>query len=94
MNDKIKDWYLQTYPSDELGETLYEKNTFYDLFEALDSYQEMHTFLGSEYDSLVRERIFAELALRMEVDYDYIYDQWMMGTDRRMRQRIVNNVNT
>ena len=37
LNTFIKDWYIKTYPTDEVGEELNRSATFYDLFEALEN---------------------------------------------------------
>lgn len=76
MNTKIKDWYVATYPTDELGQKLTENKTFYDLFEALDFHQDVYKLFGVD-DSLIRERLFEKLAELMECDYEYIYNQWL-----------------
>ena len=79
METKIKEWYIQEYPTDEVGETLNEESTFKDLYEALDNYEDIYDILGGEADSIVRERCFEKLAEIMQVGYDYIYEQWIKG---------------
>lgn len=75
---KIKEWYVKEYPTDELGVELDNEITFYDLFVVLDTYKDVYEALGVG-DSLIRERVFSKLAKIMEVDYDYIYEQWLMA---------------
>lgn len=72
----VKEWYKGEYPTDNLGDRIKEDTTFYDIFYALDNYKDIYDIIGVT-DSLVRERIFEKLATLMEVDYDYIYDQWL-----------------
>ena len=79
---KIKDWYMKTFPEDEVGKTLNDDVTFLDLFDCLDHYHDVYDCLGGDADSVVRERVFTELAKIMDVDYDYVYDQWMKAEDR------------
>lgn len=74
---KVKDWYKTEYNSDELGDSIDDNITFFDLFELLDGYKEIYSYLVD--DSVVRERCFAQLAVIMECDYSYIYDQWLLG---------------
>jgi hypothetical protein len=74
----IKEWYLNTFPTDELGSEMKDDITFIGLFEALDSYKCVYDFLGVD-DSIVRERVFEKLSEVMSVSYDYIYDQWLKG---------------
>lgn len=78
MNINIKDWYCETYPKDPCRLLLDPSATFKDLFHALDTYKDVYSVIG-DVDSVVRERVFAKLAEIMEVDYDYIYDQWLRG---------------
>lgn len=73
---KIKEWYIKEYPTDELGAELNDEITFYDLFVVLDTYKSVYEALNV-WDSIVRERVFGELAKIMKVDYDYIYYQWL-----------------
>ena len=76
LNTFIKDWYIKTYPNDELGEELNSRATFYDLFEALDNYQDVYNLFGIG-DTIIRERIFEKLAEIMECPYEEIYNQWL-----------------
>ena len=71
----IRQWYTETFPDDECGKTLNSEKTFYDLFYALDRRHDIYEEF-SICDSVVRERLFDQLAEIMGVDYDYIYEQW------------------
>lgn len=73
---KIKVWYVKEYKTDELGENINDNVTFEDLFNTLDTYGDVYKLLGVG-DSVIRERVFGKLAEIMEVDYDYIYEQWL-----------------
>lgn len=72
----VKEWYRGEYPTDDLVEEIKDTVTFEDIFEALDNYRDIYNEIGTA-DSLVRERIFNKLVTLMEVDYDYIYEQWL-----------------
>ena len=72
----VKLWYCDTYADDECGAELNDF-TFYDVFTALDMRKDVYKLFGVN-DSVIRERIFEELAKIMQVDYDYIYSQWLM----------------
>ena len=74
--DIIKQWYIKNYPTDEMGIEMKETLTFEELFTALDNYQDVYQTMGV-HDSVIRERVFEELSKVMQVDYDYIYDQWL-----------------
>ena len=75
---KIKEWYIKEYPTDELGIEINNDITFYDLFVVLDTYKDVYEALNV-WDSIVRERVFGKLAEIMNVDYDYVYEQWLRG---------------
>ena len=78
MRIKIKNWYIEKYPKDKLGQEINPNVTFEDLFEALDTYKDVYEVLGGNIDSLIRKRCFEKLAEIMDVPYDYMYDQWML----------------
>jgi len=75
-NTIVKLWYCDTYSDDECGAELNDF-TFYDVFTTLDMRKDVYNLFGVN-DSIVRERIFEELAKIMQVDYDYIYTQWLL----------------
>ena len=78
---RIKEWYLKEYSSDSLGNQLLDSTTFYDLFYEKKKKKDIYTTLfGNEElgDSLIRERVFEKLAEIMGVDYNYIYEQWLL----------------
>jgi len=74
----LRDWYIDHFPDDELGFEIDPEATFQGLFEALDCYRNVYDYIGVG-DSVIRERLFEGLALFIDADYDYIYDQWMKG---------------
>lgn len=76
----VREWYVETYPHDELARSISENVIFEDVFDTLDCRKDVYRLLGVT-DSVIRENIFSELATIMEVNYDYIYDQWMMCDD-------------
>lgn len=81
-NTYIKDWYTKEYPEDEWGQKLKGNLSFYDLFEALDNYQDIYEFAGID-DSIIRERLFEKLSEIMGCEYDEVYNQWMLGSEMR-----------
>jgi hypothetical protein len=72
----IKDFYLNEYPTDELGVELNEKTTFAGLVNTLFGDMDVYDYIGV-HDSLVRERLFSELANQLETSYDYVYNLWL-----------------
>ncbi len=79
-NLKIKDWYTKTYPTDDLGEELDDKNTFADIWTALNNRKNVYDVLGVG-DSLIRERVFEKVSEINGVDYDYVYKKWLDSDD-------------
>jgi hypothetical protein len=75
-DQKIKDFYVDKYPMDELGIEINEKSTFDGLYKVLDNEGDVYHYIGVT-DSLVRERLFDKLSQLMGVDYDVIYDKWL-----------------
>ena len=76
---QVKPWYMKEYPDDDMGEDIDDGLTFEDIFQCLDSYDDIYKYIPG--DSIIRERIFSKLAELMDVDYDYVYDQWLKSAD-------------
>lgn len=72
----IKEFYLNEYPTDELGIELDNKATFAGLVTQLFGDGDVYDYIGV-YDSLVRERLFSELANQLNKPYDYVYNLWL-----------------
>lgn len=75
----VRDWYVRTYPDDELGERIAPTLTFADALRAVPNGGGFYDALGVG-DSIMRERVFEELAARTGLDYDDIYEHWLGGT--------------
>jgi len=71
----IKEFYLENYSSDELGNEIDENATFVGLLWTLQSKGDVYEFIGV-FDSIVRERLFEELAKQLRVSYNTIYNLW------------------
>lgn len=78
MNEKLKDYYQMAYESDDMGLEINDEMTFENLRYYLVHETDVYKVIGVE-DSLVRERLFQELAEKLEVDYNDIYDLWLKG---------------
>ena len=77
-NMNIREYYLENFPTDELGIEINPEATFEGLFYELDNYGDVYEYIGVG-DSLIRERCFERLSLIMGCDYDVIYSQWMLA---------------
>ena len=74
---KVKDWYCERFPHDEWGcENMNPGIIFQDVFEGLQVGMNIYALLGAG-DSVVRERVFDQLATLMGVSYDVVYYQWL-----------------
>jgi hypothetical protein len=72
----IKEYYMNKYPQDELGVELNENATFTGLVTHLFGDMDVYNYIGVG-DSLVRERLFEELAKQLNKPYDYVYQLWL-----------------
>ena len=75
---KLKTYYLEQYPTDDLGIEIDADATFEGLFETLDRYRDVYEYI-CVYDSVIRERLFNRLAEVMEVPYEEVYNQWTIA---------------
>jgi len=72
----IKEFYLNNYPTDELGIELNENVTFSGLLNELFQSGDIYRYLNV-WDSLVRERLFTKLSEELQSSYDYVYNLWL-----------------
>lgn len=72
----IRKFYLEAFPTDELGLELNETPTFPGLLNQLIVDGDIYHYIGVS-DSIVRERLFEKLADTLNVNYDYIYNLWL-----------------
>ena len=77
IHENIKDWYVETFPTDELGPEICDI-TFSELVESMNRGEDIYQTIGVG-DSIVRERIFDRIATILQVDYDAIYNKWLYG---------------
>ena len=85
---KLKDWYIQNYPTDELGESINGVNTFKDLWYGIHNNIDVYEIIGFG-DSILRERLFKHLAEIQVVTYDYVFDRWL-STQEQEEESIEN----
>ena len=72
----VKEFYLNEYPTDELGVEINKDATFVGLLWTLQSKGDVYDFL-EVHDSVVRERVFEELANQLRLSYTTIYEMWL-----------------
>ena len=72
----IKEYYVKEYPTDELGVELKDDVTFLGLLDTLYTKGDVYEYIGVA-DSLVRERLFHEIAQILNKPYEYVYLLWL-----------------
>ena len=76
--EKVREWYTGKYPDDELGKSINENVTMWDIVGLLNTglggrlYDELHAG-----DSVIRERLFERIAEIVHCDYDTVYNTWL-----------------
>lgn len=73
---KLKEWYTEQYPTDDMGEELDGDKTLLDVFNLMADGYDFYDIIGV-CDSIIRERVFTKLANVMKVDYQVIYYLWL-----------------
>jgi len=72
----IREYYVENFPSDDLGLELNETPTFPGLLNQLIVGGDVYRYIGVS-DSVIRERLFEKLADTLNVSYDYVYNLWL-----------------
>lgn len=73
----VKEWYISSYPNDEVGQEIDNVLTFEELYHAMKMNDDFYETIGEGIDSIVRERIFTEMSYIFNVSYDDIYNLWL-----------------
>jgi hypothetical protein len=73
---KIREFYLENYPTDELGVEVNENGTLVGLLNTLYEGNDVYEYIGVG-DSIIRERLFERLAEELRTSYDYVYNLWL-----------------
>jgi hypothetical protein len=71
----IKNYYCESFPTDELGLELDKDATLRGLFICLIDGQDVYEYIGVS-DSIVRERLFEKIAEEWDISYDFVYQLW------------------
>ena len=73
---KLKEYYQNVYPMDELGVEINRDATLLGLLDELHNGGDVYEYIGV-CDSIVRERLFDFLARELNTSYDYVYKLWL-----------------
>jgi hypothetical protein len=92
QNLKIRDWYIENYPTDDLAEEMNDETTFENLWDAINTQANVYDIIGVD-DSVVRERLFEKLSDIYEVDYFSIYNSWLGQEDLEEKKPSKEEVN-
>jgi hypothetical protein len=76
---KIREFYLENYPTDELGIEIDPTATFGGLYQALQDYDDVYEYIGIS-DSIIRERLFERLSEITGNDYEEIHARWYLAS--------------
>ena len=92
MGDNVRDWYMATFPTDDLGGDIYPHITFSNVALQLINHpgEDIYDYIGVG-DSLVRERIFEQMSEILGCDYDVIYKAWLHGDDGSLKNVLLNH---
>lgn len=77
-NAHVRDWYMKAFPDDVLGSRITPDLTFDAALAAVPRGSDFYDALGVG-DSVVRERVFEEIAGRNGLSYDDVYSSWLDG---------------
>jgi hypothetical protein len=74
----ISDFYLNEYPTDELGAEIDTRANFVGLLDTLHKGGDVYEYIGVG-DSLIRERLFNKLSELLGKAYNdvYVYNLWL-----------------
>lgn len=81
----IKDWYVETFPTDDQGERI--NGTFKGALRTLLSGNDIYDYINVD-DSLIRDRIYYKLSKMLDVDYDEIYYLWLGDESDELTSKI------
>lgn len=76
LDSNVKEWYMETYPTDELGAEIDGTLTFDEALSAMEGGKDIYDALGVG-DSLVRERVFEGLSDATGKSYGEVYNLWL-----------------
>ena len=74
----IREYYMENFPTDELGIEINENATFEGLAFELDNWGDIYEYIGVG-DSMVRERLFWALSQITATPYNDLYAKWLLA---------------
>lgn len=83
----LKRWYKKTYTTDELGDELRPDITLKTVWDLMQHGVDVYLILGGDADSVIRERVFEEIAAENGLQYDDVYNVWLEPASKAHDQR-------
>lgn len=74
MSD-IRDWYIKNYPEDREGKNIKHVG-FRETYQGMKKGEDFYKKIGVQ-DSVIRERVFNQMAKENKTSYNNIYKTWM-----------------
>jgi hypothetical protein len=74
----IREYYMENFPTDELGVEINENATLEGLYAVLTIGGDVYEYIGVG-DSMIRERLFWGLSQITATPYNEIYAKWLMA---------------
>ena len=79
----IREFYVNKYPTDDMGNGINPNATFDGLWNVLKTYGDVYAYLYV-YDSIIRERLFEKLSQIKGIKYIDIYNKWLDSDENEM----------
>lgn len=73
----IREYYIENFPTDELGLEINKEASWLALGAAIRGGC-VYEYIGV-HDSVIRERIFEKFSEITGLDYEYIYNEWLIA---------------
>ena len=77
---KIREWYMNEFPTDDLGVEINTEATFIGLIQVLANYSDVYLYLGVV-DSLVRERCVEKISKQKTYSKEELKEAFRQGQD-------------
>jgi hypothetical protein len=74
----IREYYMENFPTDELGVEINENATLEGLYAVLTIGGDVYEYIGVG-DSMIRERLFWAVSQLTSTPYNDLYAKWLMA---------------
>lgn len=77
LRSHVKKWYHECYPDDSLWKEIDPRVSFGDILQMMQEKKNIYPRIAD--DSVIRERVFWEIADLLHTDYDTVFTLWLEG---------------